>query len=196
MMFAYYIFCLLLLLPSLAFSQVTVSNDITRNLSPEMRQAMKQPFPWLENAQSAQMGPYRIYRPNEPENTDIWVVGPDPSKVVSINKNRVTVVVDTAGVGIEDRNGDGVYEVIDYETIDSNGKVTGTVYDWDRDGVLDLKIEFSGSQEIPPKVYVNIAKQWHLLTKKDGRIWATVNDQTIEVKKDGPKYVPVLQDEP
>jgi hypothetical protein len=196
MQFAHYIFCLLLLLPSVAFSQETVSNDVTRNLSPEMQQAMKQLFPWLENAQSAQMGPYQIYRPNEPENADIWVVGPEPSKVVSINKNRVTVVVDTAGVGIEDRNGDGVYEVINYETIDSNGKVAGTVYDWDRDGVLDFKTVFSGSQEIPPKLYVNIAEQWRLLTKKDGRFWATVDEQTIEVKKDGSKYVPVRQGEP
>ena len=196
MRFAPYIICLFLLLPSLSFSQETTSNDVTRNLSPEMQQAMKQLFPWLENAQSAQMGPYQIYRPNESENTDIWVVGPEPSKAVSINKNRVTVVVDTGGIGIEDRNSDGVYEVINYETIDTNGKVTGTVYDWDRDGVLDFKTVFSGSQDIPPKVYVSIAEQWSLLTKRDGRFWATNGEHTVEVKRDGPKYVPVRQDEP
>ena len=127
MRFVPYILFLFLLLASVAFSQETASNDVTRYLSPEMQQAMKQLFPWLGNAQSAQMGPYQIYRPNEPENMDLWVVSPKPSKAVSIDKNSVTVVVDTGGVGIEDRNSDGVYEVISYETIDSEGKVTGTV---------------------------------------------------------------------
>jgi hypothetical protein len=196
MKFMPYISCLLLFILGLTFSQESASNDVTRNLSPEMREAMKQLFPWLEDAQSVQMGPYQIFRPNDPKNADIWVVGPDPSKAVSINSNRVTVVVDIGGIGIDDRNDDGVYEVINYETIDSSGKVTGTVYDWDRDGVLDFKTVFSGDPSIPPEAYVNLSGNWHLLIHKDGRAWVNIENEIVEVKKVGNKFVPVQQGNP
>jgi hypothetical protein len=193
MRFALYIFCLLFLVPGQAISQESASQDATRDLAPGMQEAMKQLFPWLENSHSIQMGPYQLFRPNEPENSELWVVGPEQSNLVSINRNRVAVIVDVGGIGIDDRDSDGIYEAISYETIDSNGKVNGSVYDWDRDGVLDFKTVFSGKQIISPKVYVSIAGQWRLLTHKDDRSWVTIEDETVEVKKVGPKYVPVRQ---
>lgn len=196
MIFALYIFCLLFLIPGQAVSQEPASQDVTRKLAPEKQEAIKQVFPWLENTQSAQMGPYQIFRPNKPENAEIWVVGPEPSKLVSINNNRVTVVIDTGGIGIDDRDSNGVYETISYEIIDSKGKIIGSVYDWDRDGVLDTKTVFSGDLDIPPKVYISIAEQWRLLTHQDGRAWVTIGDELVEVKKVGPKYDAIRQNEP
>lgn len=171
-------------------AQDVVTGDITQNLEPEMQDALKNIQPWMQDAQAVEFGPYKIYRPNDETSTNIWVVGPEPDRVSFIDKNQSVIVIGTSTFGVDDRDRDGQYETVTYETLGADGEVTGTVYDWNRDGDLDMKVTFSGG-EAPPKVLVPFSGQWRQISKKDGRVTVSVDGKDVEVQKEGYRYVPV-----
>lgn len=173
------------------FAQEVVTGDITQNLEPEMREGMKSLQPWMADAQAVKFGPYKIYRPNDETSPKIWINGPRSEQLVSIDKNQVVIGSDTGTVGTDDRDGDGLYETVTYDILGTNGKVSGTVYDWNRDGDIDMKVFFSGVKDEPAKVFVMLSGQWGQISKKDGRLWVATDDKDIEVKKVGLRYIPV-----
>lgn len=177
---------------SLNFAQEISEGDALQGLNPEARELMLQLEPWLKEAQSAKMGPYKIFRPKENDDPKLWITASSNFELIDIDANSISIVLKDnshGGVLLSDYDGDGTFEQLSYEILDPKSGKSGTVFDWDRDGETDFKIIFSGDRNIPADVSVRLLGKWQKLIRKDGKSWVLIDGELKEINREGPKYV-------
>lgn len=176
-------------------SQACASEDANTNCttisSTDMPQqftdALSKTIPWFDNAVIVTTGGVTIFHPKKDGDKTFYLDAGEQTvsregSDFSFHKNNSDGVDDS--VHVWDRDNNGSYEYLSYTYYDGNKEPLGKVIDFQRDGQLDMKIQFkSHSRSIWFK------ETWHPLHEKNNNEYINIDGHFVPVKYVGGRYV-------
>ena len=149
--------------------------------------------PWLRDAYVFNFRDFLMIVPRDPKvkALEIFYDLDSKKKMISIGHDGIGVNLDLPKLddfGVNDTDGDGIFEEFYYRYIDKKGNVIGSVEDRDRDGQPEIRTVWNPNSEKPMKAYVWVKNQWHLLEKRGDARGVTIGGIWTKVKRVNHRY--------
>ena len=147
--------------------------------------------PWSHDAKVCRVGGYVVVGPAGRSDGSLWIERDGKPFVMIQEGTEVDVFSNQHDQGgarpvltLQDRDGDGSFDFLSYETRDGHGDPAGEVTDGDLDGEADFKVLPGGTGAL-----ARIGGQWCPLQKQGDRQGALIDGKWRPVRREGWRWI-------